>query len=114
MDLYHDVAVTGGEVFVARPLAKSTQGPPQDARRGKNGSRAIVGMSRQSVFGRLTGYEDVFGRMLIPKGYISNGPGSSTTREGAPTISKAPLVRFAVDQPTPSCIPSSHSPSHSR
>jgi hypothetical protein len=30
-----------------------------DARTGKNGRRALVGMLRQSVFGRLAGYEDV-------------------------------------------------------
>ena len=30
-----------------------------DARTGRNGRHALVGMVRQSVFGRLTGYEDV-------------------------------------------------------
>ena len=30
-----------------------------DARTGKNGQHALVGMMRQSVFGRLAGYEDV-------------------------------------------------------
>lgn len=30
-----------------------------DARTGNNGSHALVGMLRQSVFGRLAGYEDV-------------------------------------------------------
>lgn len=30
-----------------------------DARTGKNGRHALVGMLRQSVFGRLAGYEDV-------------------------------------------------------
>ena len=30
-----------------------------DGRTGKNGRHAFVGMSRQSVFGRLAGYEDV-------------------------------------------------------
>src|SRR5205807_10546674 len=30
-----------------------------DARSGKNGRHALVGMFRQSVFGRLAGYEDV-------------------------------------------------------
>jgi hypothetical protein len=30
-----------------------------DARTGKNGGHALVGMLRQSVFGRLAGYEDV-------------------------------------------------------
>jgi len=30
-----------------------------DARTGKNGRHALVGMFRQSVFGRLAGYEDV-------------------------------------------------------
>jgi hypothetical protein len=30
-----------------------------EARTGKNGRHALVGMLRQSVFGRLAGYEDV-------------------------------------------------------
>ena len=30
-----------------------------DARTGKNGRHALVGMLRQSVFGRLAGFEDV-------------------------------------------------------
>src|SRR5712672_4195391 len=30
-----------------------------DARSGKNGRHALVGLLRQSVFGRLAGYEDV-------------------------------------------------------
>jgi hypothetical protein len=30
-----------------------------DARTGKNGHHALVGMLRQAVFGRLAGYEDV-------------------------------------------------------
>src|SRR6202042_3683945 len=30
-----------------------------DARTGKNGRHALVGMLRQAVFGRLAGYEDV-------------------------------------------------------
>jgi len=32
-----------------------------DARTGKNGRHALIGMLRQSVFGRLAGYEDVNG-----------------------------------------------------
>jgi hypothetical protein len=32
---------------------------PADARTGKNGRHALVGLLRQSVFGRLAGYEDV-------------------------------------------------------
>ena len=30
-----------------------------DARTGKNGRHALAGLFRQSVFGRLAGYEDV-------------------------------------------------------
>ena len=30
-----------------------------DARTGKNGRHALVGLFRQSIFGRLAGYEDV-------------------------------------------------------
>jgi Transposase DDE domain group 1 len=36
-----------------------------DARTGKNGRHALVGILRQSVFGRLAGYEDV----NTPSGY---------------------------------------------
>ena len=32
-----------------------------DARTGKNARQALVGLLRQSVFGRLAGYEDVNG-----------------------------------------------------
>ena len=32
---------------------------PADARTGKNGRHALAGLFRQSVFGRLAGYEDV-------------------------------------------------------
>jgi hypothetical protein len=34
-----------------------------DARTGKNGRHALVGMLRQSVFSRLAGYEDVAGSL---------------------------------------------------
>ena len=40
------LTVTGGDVLA-------------DARTGKNGRHALVGLLRQSVFGRLAGYEDV-------------------------------------------------------
>jgi hypothetical protein len=36
-----------------------------DARTGKNGRHALIGMLRQSVFGRLAGYEDVNGCVKI-------------------------------------------------
>jgi Transposase DDE domain group 1 len=35
-----------------------------DARTGRNGRHALVGLLRQSVFGRLAGYEDVRRRAL--------------------------------------------------
>ena len=38
-----------------------------DARTGKNGRHALVGMLRQSVFGRLAGYEDVNDCVMIPR-----------------------------------------------
>jgi hypothetical protein len=55
-----------------------------DARTGKNGRHALVGMLRQSVFGRLAGYEDVNdavtlslskGRVTLSlsKGGVANG-----------------------------------------
>ena len=40
------LTATAGEVLV-------------DARTGKNGRHALVGLFRQSIFGRLAGYEDV-------------------------------------------------------
>src|SRR6266403_1213880 len=40
------LTTTGGEILA-------------DARTGKNGRRQLVGLLRQSVFGRLAGYEDV-------------------------------------------------------
>ena len=40
------LTATAGEVLV-------------DARTGKNGCHALVGLFRQSIFGRLAGYEDV-------------------------------------------------------
>jgi hypothetical protein len=36
-----------------------------DARTGKNGRHALVGMLRQAVFGRLAGYEDVNGTQRL-------------------------------------------------
>ena len=35
-----------------------------DARTGSNGWHTLVGMSRQSVFGRLAGYDETCARML--------------------------------------------------
>ena len=40
-------------------LGLSAMGALSDARTGKNGRHALVGTLRQSVFGRLAGYEDV-------------------------------------------------------
>src|SRR5260221_11251776 len=49
---YRDLeAVLGLGVMAGEMLA--------DARTGKNGRHALVGLLRQSVFGRLAGYEDV-------------------------------------------------------
>jgi hypothetical protein len=46
-----------------------------DARTGKNGRHALVGLLRQSVFGRLAGYEDVNLRRRHPS--ASRGSASS-------------------------------------
>ncbi len=46
LDVALGLSAMAGEVFF-------------DARTGKNGRHALVGMLRQSVFGRLAGYEDV-------------------------------------------------------
>ena len=37
-----------------------------DARTGKNGRHALAGLLRQSVFGRLAGYEDVNAAVGVP------------------------------------------------
>jgi hypothetical protein len=37
-----------------------------DARTGKNGRHRLAGLLRQSVFGRLAGYEDVNAERLCP------------------------------------------------
>jgi hypothetical protein len=42
-----------------------------DARTGKNGRHALVGMLRQSVFGRLAGYEDVNDAVLERIGRVT-------------------------------------------
>jgi len=39
-----------------------------DARTGRNRRHALVGMLRQSVFGRLAGYEDVNGAVVMRPG----------------------------------------------
>ena len=43
----------------ADATASDRDGKIADARTGKNGRHALVGLPRQSVFGRLAGYEDV-------------------------------------------------------
>ncbi len=47
------------ELDDALRLSESASDRLADARTGKNGRHALVGMLRQSVFGRLAGYEDV-------------------------------------------------------
>jgi hypothetical protein len=47
------------ELDDARGLSVMAGGALADAGTGKNGSHALVGLLRQSVFGRLAGYEDV-------------------------------------------------------
>src|SRR5271155_3869542 len=47
------------ELDDALGLSESASERLADARTGKNGRHALVGMLRQSVFGRLAGYEDV-------------------------------------------------------
>ncbi len=43
---------------MAHPMGES-KGLFQDSRTGKNGWHGMIGLFRQSVFGRLGGYEDV-------------------------------------------------------
>lgn len=47
------------ELDDALGLTEAAAGLPRDERRGQNGWHAVFGMLRQSVFGRLAGYEDV-------------------------------------------------------
>ena len=47
------------ELDDALGLSAMAGGALADARTGKNGRHALVGLLRQSVFGRLAGYEDV-------------------------------------------------------
>ena len=47
------------ELDDALGLSELAGGMLQDRRRGRNGWHALVGMLRQSVYGRLAGYEDV-------------------------------------------------------
>ena len=47
------------ELDDALGLTASASSALADARTGKNGRHALVGLLRQSVFGRLAGYEDV-------------------------------------------------------
>ena len=62
-----------------------------DARTGKNGRYALVGMLRQSVFGRLAGYEDVNdaerlrhdpAMCWIVSGKAASGRGASASQMG--------------------------------
>src|SRR5665213_823296 len=54
-----------------------------DARTGKNGRHALVGMLRQSVFGRLAGYEDVNDALRLRHDpamrWIIGGPAANAT-----------------------------------
>jgi hypothetical protein len=58
------------ELDDALGLSSSAGDRLADTRTGKNGRHALVGMLRQSVFGRLAGYEDV------------NDAETTTTRSG--------------------------------
>ena len=62
-----------------------------DARTGKNARHALVGMFRQSVFGRLAGYEDVNDALRLRHdpamrwiigGKAAKGSGASPVRWG--------------------------------
>jgi len=47
------------ELDDALGLSAMAEGILADGRSGRNGRHALVGLLRQSVFGRLAGYEDV-------------------------------------------------------
>src|SRR6202023_3918026 len=81
-----------------------------DARTGRNGRHALVGLFRQSVFGRLAGYEDVNdaerlrhdpAMRWIVGGKATSGCAASPSQMGRsrragskPTITSPPLPRF--------------------
>ncbi len=71
---FHGSRVTSdGELLAYRELddtlglMDAAAGGLQDGRRGRNGWHAIDGMLRQSVFGRLAGYEDVNDAELLSR-----------------------------------------------
>jgi Transposase DDE domain group 1 len=57
-----------------------------DARTGRNGCHTLVGLLRQSVFGRLAGYEDFDAaeRLRQDSAMRSGGGGKATSRAAAP------------------------------
>ena len=59
-----------------------------DARTGRNGRHAMVGLLRQSVFGRLAGYEDVNdAEPMLPKMTVA----VQTSRQSCKKARKAPI-----------------------
>ena len=63
-----------------------------DARTGKNGRHALAGLFRQSVFGRLAGYEDV--NEPIGFAMIRRCAGSSAARPLSGGASPSQMGRF--------------------
>jgi len=79
-----------------------------DARTGKNGRHAIVGMLRQSVFGRLAGYENVNdaerlrydpmmrwtigGKAVLPQRHDRRRMGASRAVDPAGQTRRAPTI----------------------
>ena len=79
------------ELDDALGLTTVAGGSLADARTGKNGRHALVGMLRQSVFGRLAGYEDVNDAVRLRHdpamrwiigGKAAKGTGASTSQMG--------------------------------
>ena len=61
-----------------------------DARTGKNGRHALVGLLRQSVFGRLAGYEDVndaerMSRLFLRTGHRDGSNAPKLDRQSCPS-----------------------------
>ena len=86
------------EVDDALGLSETAGDRLADARTGKNGRHALVGMLRQAVFGRLTGYEDVNGAGAIAPGSC-DAVGRRRQRGFRMCFSLAKLLLWAQSQP---------------
>ena len=84
-----------------------------DSRTGKNGWHGIIGLLRQSVYGRLAGYEDVNDADRLPSGWLRSTISAALPSNGsrkARTPSSGPGCRAAGSTTMPSGSSCMHSP----